>query len=89
MCDKPCTDTCDCTCLENIKSLELLCAKDGIPCECDKTTLQIRAPVEVKIPEMFPEMTPEIKETAKTWKTFFARFFPMLSCTSEVAVSVQ
>jgi hypothetical protein len=33
--------------------------------------------------------TETVEKTATTWRTFFARLFPMLSCTSEVAVSVQ
>ena len=86
MCDTPCDRTkCDCACLENIKSLELLCPEDGIPCECAQD-LQIRTPVKT---EERPVKTEAVEKTAKTWRTFFARLFPMLSCTSEVAVSVQ
>ena len=76
MCDNPCDRTkCDCKCLENIKSLEHLCAEDTINCEC-KLTLRAEAPTENEANKV---------PAAKTWKIFFAR----LLCTGVSAVSVQ
>lgn len=66
--------------LIKIESMES-CPEDGIPCECKAVTLRIVAPV---VDTIVADTAVEIK----SWKTYFARLFPTLSCTSEAAVAV-
>ena len=83
--------------LIKIESMES-CPEDGIPCECKAVNLRIVAPttedgipcaVNLRIPTEITDIVADTVKTVKTWKTYFARLFPMLSCTSEAAVAVQ
>ena len=63
--------------LIKIESMES-CPEDGIPCA-----------VNLRIPTEITDIVADTVKTVKTWKTYFARLFPMLSCTSEASVAVQ